>query len=324
MIKEDLLRELSEQVKAGQITRAEVLTRLGGPASSNLDGPTKTPSHFSVAKMLYILGAIIAIVGVITLVFRVWDDIGLVGRILITFGLGLMMAGTGSVLFERKAEGNLGTIFHLIGGLLIPGGALVSLYELGGQDLLKVWPVSITFGLLFICYLLLTLKQKHLILTFFALVNGTAFTYLLAQALVYGRYAASADFYAYLAMAVGASYLLLGQSFKRGWNHKLDSFLYFFGSAGIMAAGFSRIFDNSLWEILYLPLVFGMVFLSVYFKSRGILTVSTLALIAYITYLTNEYFGQSDIWPVLLVVLGFVFIGLGYLSIAINKKYLKA
>ncbi|OJI08693.1 MAG: hypothetical protein COV08_03345 [Candidatus Vogelbacteria bacterium CG10_big_fil_rev_8_21_14_0_10_49_38] len=326
MNKEDLLRELSEQVKAGQITRTEVMARLSSPDSAELQSGklVKNLSHFSVPKMLYILGAIIAIVGVITLVFRIWDDLGSAGRILITFGLGLMLAGTGSVLFEHKAEGYLGTIFHLIGGLLIPEGALVFLYELGGVDLMKVWPVTITFGVLFVCYLLLTLKQKHVILTLFALANGTIFTYLFAQALIYGGYQASGDFYAYLTMAVGASYLLLGQNFKLGWNQKLDSLLYFVGSAGIMVAGFSRIFDNSLWEILYLPLVFGAVFLSIYFKSRGILVTSTLALIAYMIYLTNEYFGQSVSWSVSLVITGFIIIGLGYLSIAINKKYLKA
>ena len=70
-------------------------------------------------------------------------------------------------------------------------------------------------------------------------------------------------------------------------------------------------------------MVFGGVFLSVYMKSRSVLIASTLFLVAHVVYITSEYFADSLGWPISLVLLGFVFIGLGYGSVTINKKYIK-
>jgi len=57
-------------------------------------------------------------------------------------------------------------------------------------------------------------------------------------------------------------------------------------------------------------------------RSRSILVMSTLFLIAHVSYITGEYFADSLGWPISLVILGFVFIGLGYVSISVNKKYI--
>jgi len=222
---------------------------------------------------------------------------------------------------KQKPEDNIGPIFHFIGGMLIPGGALVTLYELE-VDFVS-WPVAITFGGIFAFYLLLNAIHKHPILTFFTIANGTAFIYLLVGALVEGRYYNHEDLYAYLTMTIGASYLFLAHAFRSGWNKYLIGALYFFGSGGFLGAAFSRVFDSVPWQLLYFLIVFGGLFLSVYMKSRIILVISTLFLIAHISYITSEYFANSVGWPISLVILGFVFIALGYISVAINKKYIK-
>jgi hypothetical protein len=51
--------------------------------------------------------------------------------------------------------------------------------------------------------------------------------------------------------------------------------------------------------------------------------MSTGFLIAHVTFITGEYFADSMGWPISLVILGLVFIGLGYASITINKKFIK-
>ena len=130
------------------------------------------------------------------------------------------------------------------------------------------------------------------------------------------------DIYAYLTMVVGVSYLLLAHSFQGGWNKILIPILYLFGSAGILGAGFSRIFESVSWEILYLAVLLGGLFLSAYLKSKTILALTTFFLIAYVSYITGKYFADSLGWPLSLVLLGFVFIGLGYASVSINRKYI--
>ena len=66
----------------------------------------------------------------------------------------------------------------------------------------------------------------------------------------------------------------------------------------------------------------GLVVAVLYLKSRMVLLLSTLAVIGYIIYFTAEYFADSVGWPIALILLGFIIIGLGYMSISLNKKYI--
>lgn len=278
-----------------------------------------TSMHFSVTKMLYVLGAAIVVIGVGFFVAQIWDDIGAFGRVFVTLGLGLIFAAFGSVLLKQKPEEYIGVVFHAIGGLLIPGGALVTLSELStGVD--HPWAVAITFGLVFAFYVLLNFVHKSAILTFFAIANGTAFIYLFVNAMVENP---DEDLYAYLTMVIGASYLLFAHAFRDGWNKKLIGTLYFFGITGILGAAFSQVFNSVPWQLLYFLIVLGGLFLSVYMRSRSILIMSILFLIAHVSYITGEHFANSVGWPMSLIILGLVFIGLGYASITINKKYIQ-
>jgi len=324
MNKEELLQELSAKVSIGEITQEEVMSRLNvaPTAQPEHEWGLRKLSHFSVTKMLYVLGAAIVIIGVIIFVAQIWDDIGSFGRIIVTLGLGFLLTAIGSVLLKQKPEDNIGPIFHFIGGMLIPGGAMVTLSELS-VEVISLWPVTITFGIIFIFYLTLNYVHKHAILTFFTIANGTVFIYLLVESIVGGSSYINENLYAYLTMVIGASYLLLAHAFRDGWNKILIGALYFFGITGFLGAAFSQVFDSIPWQMLYVLIVIGGLFLSVYMKSRIILVMSTIFLIAHVSYITSEYFADSIGWPISLVILGFIFIGLGYASITINKKYLQ-
>jgi len=324
MNKEELLKELSIKISTGEISREEMLSRFGfAPAVQNKvrTENLKTSTPFSVTKMLYVLGVAIVVIGIVFFVSQIWDGIGSFGRIAVTLGLGFLITAIGSMLLKSKPDENIGTVFHFIGGMLIPGGAVVTLSELN-VDFVSLWPVAITFGIVFAFYLLLNSVHKNAILTFFAIANGTVFVYLLVEAIVDGTFYRHGDLYAYLTMVIGASYLLLAQSFREGWNKKLIGVLYFFGITGFLGAAFSQVFDSVPWQMLYFIIVIGGLALSMYMRSRSILVMSTLFLIAHVSYITSEYFANSLGWPISLVILGFVFIGLGYVSINVNKKYI--
>lgn len=324
MNKEELLQELSVKISTGEISREEIATRFSfAPATQTavITGDSKISTPFSVTKMLYVLGVAIVVIGIVIFVSQIWDDIGSFGRIAVTLGLGFLITAIGSMLLKSKPDQNIGTVFHFIGGMLIPGGAVVTLSELN-VDFVSLWPVAITFGVIFAFYLLLNSVHKNAILTFFAIANGTAFVYLLVEAIVDGPFYRHEDLYAYLTMVIGASYLLLAHAFRDGWNKKLIGVLYFFGITGFLGAAFSQVFDSVPWQMLYFLIVIGGLFLAVYVRNRSILVMSTLFLIAHVSYITSEYFADSLGWPISLVILGFVFIGLGYVSININKKYI--
>ena len=323
MNKDELLQELSFKVARGEVTREEVAKTLGLSVPTPLHemGKEETKKYFSITKILYVLGISVAVLGIIFFAAEIWYDIGSWGRILITLGMGLFLALIGSLLLNQKPESYLGQVFHVIAGTLIPGGALVTLYELGsGTD--SLWPVTITIGIITLFYFLVTVFHRTAVLTFFTIANATAFIYLLVQSILVTSYYTNFDVYAYLTMIIGVSYLLMSYSFRGTWNKDLAGVLNFFGIAGFMGAAFSRVFESDLWEFLFFLVAIGGLALAVYIKSRSILVVSTLFLIAHFVYITNEYFANSIGWPISLVILGFVFIALGYMSININKKYI--
>lgn len=321
MNKEELFQELSFKISNGEISREELINNFGLNNEKPLE-VNKKESNFSITKMLYVLGAAIVIIGIVTFVSQIWYDIGSFGRILVTLGLGLLFTAIGSVLLKDKPEEKLGSVFQFMGGVLIPGGAIVTLLEIYKDDI-SLMLSAITSGIIFLFYLALNSVHKSPILTFFAIANGTAFVYLLVGALdEASAFGFDFDLYAYLTMVMGISYLLLAHNFCEGWNRKLVGFLYFFGSVGFLGAAFSQVFDSGFWEVIYFFLVMGGLLLAVYMKSLSILIVSTLFLVAHISYITGEYFADSLGWPISLVILGFMFIGLGYISININKKYI--
>ena len=324
MNKEELIKELLAKVATGEISREYVLSQLNfPPGAQKRVADAKGETHFSVTKMLYVLGAAIVVIGIIIFVFLPFISNTPIAPSFFKLGLGFLLTAIGSFLLKQKPEDHIGSVFHFMGGLLVPGGAMVTLSELG-LDFVSLWPVALTFGAIFVFYLLINSIHKSAILTFFTIANGTAFIYLVVESITDGSFYMHGDLYAYLTMVVGASYLLLAYSFRGGWNDKLVEVLYFFGIAGFLGAAFSQVFGSVPWQMLYFIIVIGGLFLSAYIKSRAVLVVSTLFLIAHVSYITSEYFANSVGWPVALILLGFIFIGLGYVSITINKKYIKA
>lgn len=326
MNNDQLLEELALRVRSGEISKEQLSSKLQlsspEPEAESSDALGANMKHFSVTKMLYVLGAAIVVIGIVIFTAQIWDDIGSIVRILITLGLGLIMAGNGAMLLKKESSRSLGVIFHLIGGALIPGGMVVMLSEF---NLEGDWTIAFSFVAITLFYLIISSVQRHALVTFFAIANATASIYLLLNAVVGGpmeRWEIR-DIYQYMTMAIGASYLFMAKAFQVNHNKHLTGLLYFLGSMGFLGATFSMVFDSFPWTVAYFAFLFLGLYLSTYFKSKAILLVSTLFLIGHVSYITGEYFANSLGWPISLVILGFIFIGLGYASITINNRYIK-
>jgi len=328
---DQLLDELNRRVQDGELDRNQVQLLLdsipgqdresasvaGSPDQDN--GLRAAFPEFSLTRLLYVIGGLLVVLGIIYFMSQLWGDMSAALRILITLGAGLVFAGAGSLFLIQEPEKDLGNVFHAIGGCLIPGGALVTLDEMV-SNVNTTGPVAITVGLVFLFYLALVIYHRRVVVNFFAFATGTAFVYLLSDSLMPSI---GPDYYSYLTMMIGISYVIYGVAFTGGWNDRLIPLLYFFGPLGFYGAAYSRIANTQLMELLYPFLAFGGLALSVVvLKSRIALTISTLAVISYVVYLTREYFADSIGWPVALIILGFIVIGLGYLSVNLNRRYL--
>lgn len=315
MHNKDILNDLEAALRNGEIKKGAVLKVLHEVYPSD---------HFSkegVTKLLFFIGGAIAIIGIIAFVSQVWDGIGSVGRVSITLGLGLLMALLGSISLKKEDSEKLGNIFHIVGGVLIPGGSMVLLSEFN-VEVISLWPVAITFAIISLFYLILSFVHKSAVLTFFSIVNLTVFVYQFTGALTENSTNVWEDLYRYLTAFVGVSYMLTGYSFKSTWNKKLTTALYFAGTSAFLAASFPSN-DSFLWEMIYFPLVAYMLYSAVYLRSTAVLAVSTVFLLAHISLITGKYFADSLGWPMTLIILGFIFIFLGHYSVKIQNKFIK-
>lgn len=321
----ELLDELRTRIQAGEIDPGAVQDLLNefaqtSPANAEQPAPNLVGAQ-TVTRLLYIIGGIFITLGLLYFVSQIWDDLNSASRILISLGLGISFAGAGSLFMLRVPERELGSVFHAIGGFMVPGGALVTLDEMG-VALDANWSITITIGAIFLFYLFLTLLHQRVVLSLFTFLNGTAFAYLLTDSLLPDANRAIFD---YLTMCLGASYLLFAHQLRQGWNERLSPLLLSFGTLGFYGAAFSQLRDTIIVEILYPLLAFGgLVLATSIIKSRIMLVLCAFAIIAYIAYFTAEYFADSLGWPISLILLGFVIIGIGYLSISLNRKYLGA
>jgi hypothetical protein len=305
-----LRQRLAEQSLLPESVRS-VLTEVDAPEA-------KTSVSFSFIKLLYIVGGVIVSLGILFFVGQIWSDIGSLGRILITFGLGLGLAMYGTHFMRTQPATHLGDVLHAIAGLLLPGGALVVLAELGnGID--SAWSVIAVFTAVAALYLLLLRVVTGSVLVFYAIGNST-----IAITLLFAELFPLVDEQVYLLyyMVVGVVYVYLAYAFAADWNRYLTVFLSVVGSTTFYVAAFSSLFIGPLfWELLFPGLALGGMALATKTQSRILLLVTTVSLIAYIVYLTNEYFADSIGWPLSLVLLGFVIIGIGFSSIRLGKTY---
>lgn len=354
--KENLLKELSEKLSTGELTHNEVLNLLNSTTqtltketskeessssdkldtsstTNNIDSipqkveqeeieKAKKPHSFSMMKILYILGIIVAISGVITFIFQIWADLRAFGHIIITLGFGLFISFIGSVLLRRKPEDSIGAIFHFIGALLIPAGLIIAIKEFD-PNFISLESISVSFGMLLIFYSLLAYTHKHPLLTAFAIVSGATSASLLFTIVTGDITSQNINLYNYFAMLMGAIHIALAVMFRKGWNKKLVPLLNLYGSFIFLGGAFILIIDSILWQLIYFCILITGIYLSIKLKSRSILIINTLFFFLYISHMTRIYFADSLGWALSLIIIGFTFIGISYTSLLINKKFIK-
>lgn len=321
---ESLLYTLRERLANQTLSLASVKAVVQEFDTSPVE--TTEKKHFSLVKLLYVIGGVIVSLGIIFFIAQIWDDIGSLGRILVTFGLGVLLAVYGTHFMQTQPSTMLGDVLHAVAGLLLPGGAMVILAEFNVNPV-TLWPFISVFVAVTLLYLFLLRVLQSSVLVFYAIANATI-AIVLIFAELFPR--VSEQIYLLFSMVIGIVYIYLSLAFKDVWNRYLTALLMLVGSATFYISSFLSIFEGNFifgrghsvfWEILFPFLAVGGMLLATKIQDRILLFVSTVALISYVIYLTGEYFANSIGWPLALVLLGFVIIGLGYTSIKLSKSY---
>lgn len=318
MEKRELLQEIIRGVQEGVITESEVVGAIR--AGSVTVVTHKEPAHVvNMANILSYIGAGIVFLGIAILVGQNWNEMTALVRILVTLGVGLVAYISGVLLggyphLERPSQA-----LYLISALLIPGGLAVVFEEFTTFEPLQ-WNFSIAFlSLVLFAVSFLLVKRNHVFLMFsIAFATWLVYSSVLLLLDTSGIFLLlEGDIMAYVTLIMGVSYLLIGYGLSKIRWYKLTPVLYFFGSLGVMVPTITL---GGVWDALFAGVVAGVLFLSVYLKSRVFLLLGTLFLIGYIIKLTSEYFADTVGWPLALVVLGLVLIGVGYGAFRINTR----
>ena len=74
---------------------------------------------------------------------------------------------------------------------------------------------------------------------------------------------------------------------------------------------------------MFLAAAAAFVYVSVVLHSRTLLAVATLAILAYTAWFTGQHFVDSIGWPLALMALGLLMIGLSALAVRIDRTYVR-
>lgn len=323
MKKTELLAEVTKAAKAGKLSESELLGAFHTGKATN----EKPVAHkLNIINILYALGGLIVVIGIVLFFQQQWDTLSSSAKILVTLGSGIAAYLAG--IFLTRAEGFTGvaTSFFLIFALVSPFGIFITLdtmqYDspvLGYENiiftLMTCWVVA--------SFLLLRLP----IFRVFSVIFGSFLFFSATGALLERNPAIDiGKAFEYRFLFLGISYGLLAYAWST-FAPTLSKWMYALGTAmflgAALALGGYAPSANKAWEIIYVGLNFGVLFLSVALKSRAMLVIGSLYVMGYIVKITAEYFSDSLGWPIALVIAGFALIAVGYGTFRINQRYIK-
>ncbi len=317
MDKTQLLALIRDEVRKGTVTSEDVRNALSQQGEMSV-----ADTSSNITNVFYVIGAIIAVIGVVILVAQNWEEIGFFGRVVVTAGIATATY-FGALYMTKPHQRILSQVFFAISAALAPVAVLVFLREAEMSLTPAINALSgFLFGSLFLSAFWHTRRNILVLLS----VMYFSWAYL---ATIAGLFDVTADVGRCTVMVLGISYLLVAyyyhlsrESTERGERMEkkaVENVLYGIGMSAVLAPA---LFFGGLFDLLSLALIFGAFYLSVYVKSRTMLMSGALFLMIWIIKMTSEYFADSISWPLALIVVGFLVIGVGYGTFYVNRKFL--
>jgi hypothetical protein len=300
------LAEIVDIARRNQISTSDIENAL------NAQTPGGDAAGGVVRRLLAYIGGTFVFAGIAVYIVMFWEDINSAGRIIITLGAGVVTQILAIQLLDHDRLDRAATPLFLMAGWLLPAGIMVAFNELGtGGD--PRHAVLVTTTIMLLQQLLLFMRYKRAVLLFIALVFG---------ALTFGNALDLLGMHEKVnTLIIGLSLILLSYGIDQTEHRVITPFWYFLSSAVFLWAAFGLLEDTP-FHLSYLGLTAFMVYVSTLTKSRSLLFVSTLAMIGYLGYFTQEYFVDSSGWPVALIFMGLVLIGLSNMALRINRRYM--
>ena len=264
-------------------------------------------------RLFAYLGGTFIFAGLCVFIGLNWEEMNKAAHIIVTLGSGLATFGMGLAALGRDRYQKVATPLLLIAAVLQPTGILVALDELssGGDwhhaGLIMAGVMAVQQGFAF-------MLKRQTTLLFTTLSFSFSFLIVLFDLLDIDPQISG--------VTLGLSLILINIAVDKTIHRLITPFWYLAGSASFLYGVFD-ILEKTPFEILFLAISCGIVYLSVFVQNRTLLVSGTISLLAYIGYFTSQHFLESRAWPLALILFGLVLIGLSVAAVRINQKYIR-
>lgn len=309
---EDRARAIEQIVtiaRQHQITTTEIAAALG---DGRLDAP-ESRGRAVLVRVLGYLGGMFVFAGVGIFIALQWDAMTSAARVIITLGSGIVAFALALLSNRDLRFSKAATPLFLIAAALEPTGILVAFDEYGAGGDWR-WAGLITAGTMAAQCAAAFASIRESVLLFLGVLFGALFWWTAFDLLDIETGATAA--------VIGGSILLAAVGIDRTVHRAITPVWYFVG-ATLFLSGLFDVVEGTLFEVLFLVAASGFVYLSVALHSRALLVVATAAVLAYTAWFTSEHFADSIGWPLALVMLGLVMIGLSALAFRIDRQYVR-
>lgn len=306
--RQDALAEIADIAKRHALTLADIAAALQQTPEQKAER-----SGSLLMRIFGYIGGILVVSGLCIFVGMQWDHIGPAARVMLTLGVGFCVFVMAITCAKDEKLEVAATPLFLLAALLQPGGIFVVLdiFSRGGDP---------AHGVLFMSLVMLAqqgftfMAMQRTVLAFTSIFFGLGFCTVAFDLLgVPDRLNG---------LVISSSLLFIGWALNTSRHKALAPLIFFFGSLGLFCVVYD-ILERHPAEILFLGVSCGIIFLATLARSRVLLVNGTLATLGYIGHFTEKYFANSLGWPITLILMGLVFIGLGVVAVKINRKYIK-
>jgi hypothetical protein len=124
-------------------------------------------------------------------------------------------------------------------------------------------------------------------------------------------------------MMLGGCLLLTAVAADRTPHRSITPAWYLVGGIAFLYGLFDLV-AGTPFELLFILIASGFVYLSATIPSRTLLLVATGAILGYTGWFTGEHFADSLGWPLALMLFGLLMIGLSALAVRIDRQYIRS
>ncbi len=177
MNKQDFLAELNTYIKSGIVTKDEVINILNtniiqtGADTVKIVEQVKPAEkkRLSISNILYIIGGLILIIGIVTLLSNFWSDLSSLIKVGLTLGISLIFYISGTLIAGDEHSKGISKVLQIIGGALFPIGIAITISE---QDLSSTFKIVVLVGISLVAYIMGILMKSEIQAKIMQVISG--------------------------------------------------------------------------------------------------------------------------------------------------------